>query len=170
MATNKPQDDYKKTALRLPQDLHEQLHEAAAASGRSYNAEIVNRLQESLDGKAVVLPDGIREELLARSKSNGWPFESELIHTLVDALTPPEDLLPQATGLSLSVVAKLSLVIELDKKVRQLSDAVHYVREGQNTAPTEAILQNTKILLRQLEDDIENELGYFPFEKRWRPR
>lgn len=49
MATNKPQDEYKKTALRLPPELHERLHAAAAESGRSYNAEIVDRLEASLD-------------------------------------------------------------------------------------------------------------------------
>lgn len=47
MATNIPQDDFHKTGLRLPKDLHERLHEAAAASGRSYNGEIVNRLEGS---------------------------------------------------------------------------------------------------------------------------
>lgn len=47
MATNAPQDDWHKTGLRLPRDLHALLHEAAAASGRSYNAEIVARLQGS---------------------------------------------------------------------------------------------------------------------------
>ena len=49
MATNQPQDDFQKTALRLPKDLHAQLHEAAAASGRSYNSEIVQRLQASFE-------------------------------------------------------------------------------------------------------------------------
>lgn len=48
MVTKKSQDDYKKTALRLPQELHESLHAAASSSGRSYNAEIVARLEESL--------------------------------------------------------------------------------------------------------------------------
>lgn len=47
MATNAPQDDWHKTGLRLPKELHHQLHEAAAASGRSYNAEIVARLEQS---------------------------------------------------------------------------------------------------------------------------
>ena len=52
MATNKPQDDYKKTALRLPPELHERLHEAATASGRSYNAEIVARLEDSFSAQS----------------------------------------------------------------------------------------------------------------------
>lgn len=47
MATNAPQDDWHKTGLRMPRELHERLHEAAAESGRSYNAEIVARLQAS---------------------------------------------------------------------------------------------------------------------------
>lgn len=49
MATNAPQDDWHKTGLRLPKDLHHALHEAAAASGRSYNGEIVARLQQSFE-------------------------------------------------------------------------------------------------------------------------
>lgn len=48
MATNAPQDDWHKTGLRLPRDLHARIHEAAAVSGRSYNAEIVSRLEASL--------------------------------------------------------------------------------------------------------------------------
>lgn len=47
MAQLKPQDDYMKTALRLPRDLHAKIQEEAAASGRSMNAEIVARLQDS---------------------------------------------------------------------------------------------------------------------------
>lgn len=49
MATNAPQDDWHKTGLRLPRELHVRLHEAAAASGRSYNGEIVARLEASLE-------------------------------------------------------------------------------------------------------------------------
>lgn len=41
------QDDYIRTALRVPPDLHKQLHEAAAANNRTFNAEIVSRLQAS---------------------------------------------------------------------------------------------------------------------------
>lgn len=41
------QQDHIKTALRVPPDLHACLHEAAKLAGRSYNAEIVHRLQQS---------------------------------------------------------------------------------------------------------------------------
>ena len=49
MATNASQDDWHKTGLRLPKDLHARLHAAATQSGRSYNAELVHRLQQSMD-------------------------------------------------------------------------------------------------------------------------
>lgn len=41
--------DIQKTALRLPRDLHTAIHEAADASGRTMNAEIVYRLQRTFD-------------------------------------------------------------------------------------------------------------------------
>jgi tRNA uridine 5-carbamoylmethylation protein Kti12 len=49
MATNISQDDFQKTALRLPKKLHALLHEAATENGRSYNAEIISRLQQTFD-------------------------------------------------------------------------------------------------------------------------
>lgn len=59
MATNKPQHEYMKTALRLPSPLHVKLHEAAALSGRSYNAEIVSRLEGSFRPEAESSSDSI---------------------------------------------------------------------------------------------------------------
>lgn len=44
----KAQTDFVKTALRLPPDLHAEIHRAAEQAERSYNAEIVHRLRESL--------------------------------------------------------------------------------------------------------------------------
>lgn len=43
----KPQDDYIKTALRLPRDLHAEISEAAVEHGRSMNSEIIDRLGRS---------------------------------------------------------------------------------------------------------------------------
>lgn len=42
-----PQDDYIKTALRLPPGLHDQLKSSAEYNGRSLNAEIIARLLAS---------------------------------------------------------------------------------------------------------------------------
>jgi hypothetical protein len=49
------QDDYTKTALRLPRDLHQLLTDAAAGRGQSLNAEMVSRLLGSF--KAPSLSD-----------------------------------------------------------------------------------------------------------------
>lgn len=43
------QDDYIRTALRVPPDLHARIHESAKASGRTFNAEIVARLEASFE-------------------------------------------------------------------------------------------------------------------------
>lgn len=39
------QQDYIKTAVRVPRDLHAELQDAAERNGRSMNAEIIARLQ-----------------------------------------------------------------------------------------------------------------------------
>ena len=43
------QDDYIKTALRLPSDLHARIQVAAENAGRSMNAELIHRLEMSFD-------------------------------------------------------------------------------------------------------------------------
>jgi plasmid stability protein len=43
-------DDLFRSQFRLPQELYEKLKEAAARSGRSLNAEVVFRLNESFTG------------------------------------------------------------------------------------------------------------------------
>ncbi|MGI4847557.1 MAG: Arc family DNA-binding protein [Janthinobacterium lividum] len=45
MATK--QDDFIKTALRLPRDLHSEVQESAEKNGRSMNAEIIARLEQA---------------------------------------------------------------------------------------------------------------------------
>lgn len=43
------QDDYIRTALRVPPELHRALHNAADESERSFNAEIIERLKSSFE-------------------------------------------------------------------------------------------------------------------------
>ncbi|WP_397474230.1 Arc family DNA-binding protein [Pusillimonas sp.] len=45
------QDDYIKTALRLPRQLHGQLLASAQQTGKSMNAEILTRLAASFEAK-----------------------------------------------------------------------------------------------------------------------
>jgi hypothetical protein len=42
------QKDFIKTALRVPPDLHKEIHAASKESERTFNAEIVYRLRMSL--------------------------------------------------------------------------------------------------------------------------
>lgn len=58
MVTRLNQSDFVKTALRLPPDVHAKIHEAASATGRSYNAEIVARLQSTFASHGVMPPMG----------------------------------------------------------------------------------------------------------------
>lgn len=57
------QDDYIRTALRVPPELHARIHEAAKDSGRTFNAEIVARLEASFSTAESTLPLGLREYL-----------------------------------------------------------------------------------------------------------
>jgi hypothetical protein len=54
------QDDFIKTALRLPRALHASIREAAQLGGKSMNAEIIGRLQDSLRAE---LLDANRQQL-----------------------------------------------------------------------------------------------------------
>lgn len=48
MATNQTQADWAKTALRLPRDLHQQVHEEAKRQDRTFNGQIVATLRQSI--------------------------------------------------------------------------------------------------------------------------
>lgn len=77
MVTSVNQSDFVKTALRLPPDMHARLHEAAQESGRSYNAEIVARLQSTFKPEQKTfdfdaLPgiiEGLHNELLTQKQA-----------------------------------------------------------------------------------------------------
>lgn len=49
MAKPSTQDDYIRTALRLPPELHASIHASAEKAGRSFNAEIIARLAAAED-------------------------------------------------------------------------------------------------------------------------
>ncbi|EER61561.1 Arc domain protein DNA binding domain protein [Acidovorax delafieldii 2AN] len=55
------QDDYIRTALRVPPELHARIHQAAKANTRTFNAEIVARLEASF--AASVFPARDHEDL-----------------------------------------------------------------------------------------------------------
>ncbi|UCV02319.1 Arc family DNA-binding protein [Dechloromonas denitrificans] len=60
MAQLSNQDDFIKTALRLPRDLHAAVQNSAAKLNRSMNAEIIARLESSFQAEKL----GLRGDLL----------------------------------------------------------------------------------------------------------
>lgn len=81
MATLTNQDEYIKTALRLPRALHTAVQEAAESAGRSMNAEIIRRLELSLAPWGESDPD-------ASTKS---PIpDSARLKEMVGSLPPPK--------------------------------------------------------------------------------
>lgn len=75
------QDEYIKTALRLPRDLHTAVQEAAERAGRSMNAEIIRRLELSL----------APWDKAATDDSPGSPIpDNARLKEMVDGLPPPK--------------------------------------------------------------------------------
>jgi hypothetical protein len=116
------QDDFVKTALRIPRDLHSQIQEAAAASGRSMNAEMIGRLQADVeDGALLAILDRLREsddELLATTKK-----QRDLLWTVVDR-----------TGVVLSQVEEVLQKMTLpDEDVSTLRQGIQGLNELINT-------------------------------------
>lgn len=56
------QQGYVKTALRLPPQLHAALHQAAEQSGRSFNAELVSRLESTFASTEINAPPASASE------------------------------------------------------------------------------------------------------------
>lgn len=65
------QDEYIKTALRLPPDLHERVHQAADKAGRSFNSELIARLAGSFEAGDVQVRLAAIEAALAQLLKKG---------------------------------------------------------------------------------------------------
>ena len=90
------QDDYIRTALRVPPELHARIHESAKSNQRTFNAEIVARLEASFvetgssrqaGGSEV---DQLRDELagyIARKRKN-----QEILEYLREAGIPSQEI------------------------------------------------------------------------------
>lgn len=89
-----PSETQERFIVRLPDGMRDRIAAEAKANNRSMNAEIVARLEGSLDGTSVSLPERLRDELVSLSEASGLPFETVFIRTLVDALDHhPDDAL-----------------------------------------------------------------------------
>lgn len=86
--------DVQKTALRLPKPLHERILAAAEINGRSMNAEIVARLQETFDMDAESDEEsGPTDEMLALLRETIIRLPGEVADILEQRLKPAESKL-----------------------------------------------------------------------------
>jgi hypothetical protein len=104
-----------KTQLRIPADLHQRLVEFTGISGRSMNAEIVHRLEQSLDP--------MREPLGAMGLRARIAAERELAQSTVEMLT--------------------RAVVELETRLRTGGTGV-YPRQAAGRSVEEALADSTE--------------------------
>lgn len=70
--------DIQKTALRVPRELHTAIHKAAEKSGRTMNAEIVHRLEQSFEPAKADTKSGMHALVYTIFKESSDDFEKEL--------------------------------------------------------------------------------------------
>ncbi|WP_158276451.1 Arc family DNA-binding protein [Acidovorax sp. HMWF018] len=114
MATNKPQADYQKQGVRIPKDLHARIHEAAVASGRSYNSELISRLEASFVNAAT------SHGVMPPMGGGGSSLRSEL----VDAAAQINDLQGKrnTVALLMTVLRTSGQDAELERLRRDMDD------------------------------------------------
>lgn len=125
MATNTPQTDYQKTALRLPKDLHAQIHAAAQESGRSYNAEIVDRLYGSFEVNEGV-PEIVMEALEGAAEKWGIPLEEAHARVILAGVNKdaPQVIMIRAKGGM--TVAEVKALFEVAKECTSPDATVYF--------------------------------------------
>lgn len=124
MVTSINQEDFLKTALRLPRDLHALVLQAAAESGRSMNSEIVERLRASLvedsppaarGPGAIALHDDLLNAVLTlsalRAERGVYELRLDLASTTNRQITGLEEMAQRLTVID-NEIARCELLIE----------------------------------------------------------
>jgi hypothetical protein len=52
MAANHNQKDWARSGIRIPKDLHQQVHEAAKNEGRTFNSQLLTFIREGVQSRA----------------------------------------------------------------------------------------------------------------------
>lgn len=104
------QDDYIRTALRVPPDLHKQIHRAAFVATRTFNAEILSRLQASFDAPSVLtLPASVEQAIEAEQRERGGTREEVMTRLIQAGLAGGGTVVPLtiAPGTTVAQVQKM---------------------------------------------------------------
>ena len=110
-------------ALRLPRELHTAIHEAAAAAGRTMNAEIVYRLQRTFEEDAELAESG-GEQI----------FKSTSIPHL---LSPDTVLVPQ-------VIYNSQILNDELREVRELLNSIRSVMTDEVRKKVKAVMRRSQ--------------------------
>lgn len=118
------QDDFIKTALRLPRGLHARIQASAAAAGRSMNAEIIDCLQAHPEGVALTaVLDRLRGsdgELLETTRK-----QRDLLWIVVDRA---EDVLNRADALMGDNAGQSEDIRAVQKSIGALRDLITTIK------------------------------------------
>jgi plasmid stability protein len=118
------QDDFVKTALRLPRGLHARIQASAAAAGRSMNAEIIDRLQaDPGDAAVAAMIDRLRgsdEELLETTRK-----QRDLLWNVVDRA---EDVLNKTDELMRGGVEQDGGITSVQQSIGALRDLIATIK------------------------------------------
>ncbi len=121
MKKRSSQDEFVRTALRVPPDLHAQIHDSAKGSGRTFNAELIHLLSSAFRN-----PAGLSGDLLDRLKfeaaMNARSLAAEVISRVEQSFAPP----PDKATLQLQLEGNFSDSLpEILQAVRKLMDEIN---------------------------------------------
>jgi hypothetical protein len=135
------QDDFIRTALRVPPSLHKQLHDAAKTANRTFNAEIVDRLQASFQPPAGVSQgqgeawEGLASQLMQaqRTAARSGVALVNAVAALKKQGFADEELLADWQERALD--GAMQAVNMLPVNLADLEDLVRRIREGKAAPP-----------------------------------
>lgn len=110
------QDNYIRTALRVPPELHTQLHKAAFVAKRTFNAEILSRLQSSFEERpASTLPPAVDQAVQQEQKERGGTRDEALTRLVLAAQAQGGTVVNLRVGPGTSI-PKLHAILEVTMK------------------------------------------------------
>ncbi|NMG64391.1 Arc family DNA-binding protein [Azoarcus indigens] len=146
------QDDYIKTALRLPRELHKLVQDSADDRGRSMNAEIIERLQRSFE--SMHASTAAAEEIIGssvgaaleifRGKTHIHDEPARRALQLVMSLLANEESAPSAqspTGQAFQVIDEEAQKREQELERRNAALRSLALRAGRPSRPTRTSLR-----------------------------
>ncbi|MCR8961181.1 Arc family DNA-binding protein [Variovorax sp. S2] len=151
MATSIDQKNFVKTALRLPPEVHEAMHAAAQASGRSYNAEIVSRLEASLAQAAApreTMDQYLEAQVqLVQSRVSMLDMRIELVKSRLDGLDVRARLIAQESE-------RLTREAKTDEDFARAEESIRQFKAVQRDA--EMQVQELNVIVRERQAVLEH--------------